>query len=92
MNIVSKKLKQSGQGMTEYIIIVALIAVAAIAVTQLFGATIRNQMAGIAQEVAGKNASAELAQAKTASGKAATAAKTNNTLADFNNQGGKGAQ
>ena len=36
---------QRGQGMTEYIIIVALIAVAAIAVIVLFGDNIRRQFA-----------------------------------------------
>ena len=36
--------KESGQGMTEYIIIVALIAVAAIAVVGIFGdVVVRNQ-------------------------------------------------
>ncbi|GAA0428289.1 membrane protein [Massilia aurea] len=80
--------------MTEYIIIVALIAVAAIAVTQLFGATIRNQMAGISQEVSGKDGSAAIAQAGTASGKAVTAAKdTNkNSLSTFGDQSNTGKQ
>ena len=45
--------KQFGQGMTEYIIIVALIALAAIAVYSLFGKTVRNQVGGMAQELAG---------------------------------------
>ena len=40
--------------MTEYIIIVALIAVAAIAVYQFFGQTIRSQMSAIANEVGGQ--------------------------------------
>jgi Flp pilus assembly pilin Flp len=48
--------KESGQGMTEYIVIVALIAVAAIAVYQFFGQTIRHQTAGIAREVSGQTA------------------------------------
>jgi len=48
--------KQRGQGMTEYVIIVALIAVAAIGVYSLFGRTVRNQTAGLAQEVAGVSA------------------------------------
>ena len=52
---IARTSKQRGQGMTEYIIIVALIAVAAIAVYQLFGATVRNQTAGVAMEVAGTN-------------------------------------
>lgn len=47
---------QCGQGMTEYIIIVALIAVAAIAVYQFFGQTILSQTAGIAMEVSGQSA------------------------------------
>ncbi len=44
---------QRGQGMTEYIIIVALIAVAAIAVYQIFGQVVRSQTAAIANEVGG---------------------------------------
>lgn len=86
--------KQKGQGMTEYIIIVALIAVAAIAVTQLFGATVRNQMAGIAQEVSGTNGTAAITQAGTAAGKAATAAKdaSKNSLSTFGDQSTTGKQ
>lgn len=42
-----------GQGMSEYLIIVALIAVAAIAVTGLFGNAARNQVAAMANEVGG---------------------------------------
>lgn len=61
-----------GQGMTEYIIIVALIAIAAIAVTSLFGGTIRNQMAGMASEMSGQTAEDEIGQAKSAADKATT--------------------
>jgi Flp pilus assembly pilin Flp len=43
--------------MTEYIIIVALIAVAAIGVYTAFGKTVRGQMAVTAQSLAGKSAS-----------------------------------
>lgn len=45
--------KIRGQGMSEYLIIVALIAVAAIAVTGLFGNAARNQVAAMANEVGG---------------------------------------
>ena len=45
--------RQSGQGMTEYIIVVALVAVAAIAVYQLFGQVVRSQTAAMARELAG---------------------------------------
>jgi Flp pilus assembly pilin Flp len=47
---------QRGQGMTEYIIVVALIAVAAIGVYTAFGKTVRGQMAVTAQALAGKSA------------------------------------
>jgi type IV pilus assembly protein PilA len=50
--------RQRGQGMTEYIVIVALIAIAAIAVYQYFGQTVRNQTAAIAQELAGEDGTA----------------------------------
>ena len=45
-----------GQGMSEYLIIVALIAVAGIAVMGLFGGTARSQVAGLASELAGGTA------------------------------------
>jgi type IV pilus assembly protein PilA len=64
--------RRRGQGMTEYIIIVALIAVAAIAVYQFFGQTIRSQMSAIANEVAGQSGSAAMAAAGAAAGKTNT--------------------
>lgn len=84
----------TGQGMTEYIIIVALIAVAAIGVYQLFGATVRNQTAGIAQEVAGQNGSDAIAKAGTAANKAATVAAdaNKNSLSTYGNQADAGKQ
>lgn len=72
MSKIVSKSKHRGQGMTEYIIIVALIAVAAIAVYQFFGQTIRSQTAGIAKEVAGQTASGEITNAQTAAGNAST--------------------
>lgn len=59
--------KQRGQAMTEYLIIVALIAVAAIAVYQSFGQVIRSQTAGLAKELAGESASQAVSAAKSAS-------------------------
>ncbi|WP_296226849.1 pilus assembly protein [Ralstonia sp. UBA689] len=75
------KRKSLGQGMTEYIIIVALIAIAAVGVYNLFGKTVRNQMAGVANGLAGADSTA-----KTAIGNAGTAA--NNASSDANNQRG----
>jgi Flp pilus assembly pilin Flp len=83
--------KQAGQGMTEYIIIVALIAVSAIAVYQLFGTTIRSQTAGIAKEIAGSTADVAKANAQTAAGKAETQANTTRSLDTYNDNKTKGA-
>lgn len=47
--------RQQGQGMTEYIIVVALIAIAAIGVYTAFGKTVRGQMATTAQALAGNS-------------------------------------
>lgn len=82
MKQLSKR-TQRGQGMTEYIIIVALIAIAAIAVYTAFGGVIRGQTGVMAAELAGGDPSASRT-ATTAAGVAAnTAATTNKTLADF---------
>jgi Flp pilus assembly pilin Flp len=86
MRSAVNKNKQLGQGMTEYIIIVALIAVAAIAVTQLFGTTIRNQMAAISQEVAGGDGTDARQKAGDAAQKAQDDAAKTKTLADYTNQ------
>jgi len=98
MNPAMRKLKTSrrqfGQGMTEYIVIVALIAVAAIAVYQLFGATVRNQTAAIAMEVSGKNGSEAITKAGAAATKAESAAKdaTKNSLSSYGDQATTGKQ
>ena len=51
-------MKQVGQGMTEYIIIVALIAIAAIGVYTLFGDTVTDQMGAMTTELSGGSAAA----------------------------------
>lgn len=60
------KARQHGQGMTEYIIIVALIAVAAIAVYQFFGQTVRSQTSAMAYELSGQKGDAAINDAKAA--------------------------
>ena len=63
MNLLSTRPSRvRGQGMTEYIIIVALIAIAAIATTTFFGSTVRNQVAGMAAGLAGEKDAAGLAR------------------------------
>jgi Flp pilus assembly pilin Flp len=81
--------RQRGQGMTEYIIIVALIAVAAIGVYSFFGETVREQTSAIANEVAGQSGTAAIARAGTAADSAGTSASTTKGLSNFdaaNNQ------
>jgi len=48
---------ESGQGMSEYLIIVALVAVAAIGVVTVFGRDIRELFAGTTDSLAGNQAS-----------------------------------
>ncbi|MCY1379407.1 hypothetical protein D9M69_671230 [compost metagenome] len=71
--------------MTEYIVIVALIAVSAIGVYQFFGQTIRNQTAGIAQEVAGQSADAAIDQAGTAADSALSEGNRRKGLSSYQN-------
>lgn len=78
--MLKNKKKQSGQGMTEYIIIVALIAVAAISVYNLFGQTVRTQVGDLAAELGGGETSN---LAKGLGEKAQTKAAKSETLADF---------
>ena len=52
------KSKIRGQGMTEYIIIVALIAIAAIGVYSLFGDVVKKQTGAMAAGLAGDNGNA----------------------------------
>ena len=63
---------QSGQGMTEYIIIVAVVALAGIAAFSYFGKTLRGSAADMSQTLAGG----------TVAGKAETAATAADTEAD----------
>ncbi|OZI70777.1 hypothetical protein [Bordetella genomosp. 12] len=81
------KRRQSGQAMTEYIIVVALVAVAAIAVYQYFGQVLRAQTAAMARELSGEDGSAQVKQAQGAAGKAAAQAKAR-TLKSFTGNAG----
>jgi Flp pilus assembly pilin Flp len=88
----SARKKQLGQGMTEYIIIVALIAVAAIAVYQFFGQTIRSQTSGIALEISGRSAQPGVDAAVTASDAALGEGNKTKGLSDYKNDNSRGAK
>ncbi|MBW2939436.1 pilus assembly protein [Zhongshania aquimaris] len=75
--------QQLGQGMTEYIIVVALIAVAAIGVFRLFGDTLREQMGGLAQEMSGQSGTDQISKAQDAADSAVDQANTKKDLSNY---------
>lgn len=75
--------RQSGQGMTEYIVVLALVVVAAIGVYSFFGKTVRNQMAGVAQEISGRSSTTQVNAARTAAQAAATRANRDYSLSNY---------
>ncbi len=77
---------QTGQGMSEYIIITALIAVAGIGIFSAFGDTISSQAAAMAREMAGQDGSAQVQQAGEDSDRAASRSEQQDTLQNFNEQ------
>ncbi len=78
--IKSTRKRITGQGMTEYIVIVALIALAGIAVFSLFGKTVRSSVGDMATELSGDQ-SARTAQ--TAAKETTGAAKVNKGLGNY---------
>ena len=75
--------QQRGQGMTEYIVIVALVAIAAIATYQFFGKTVRDQTAAIAKEISGSDGTAAKTASQTSSAAAATEADIKHSLDSY---------
>jgi Flp pilus assembly pilin Flp len=73
-----------GQGMTEYIIIVALVAVAAIGAFKMFGQTAQHQIAGLATELGGTNATESITAAQGSATSAREQADLNRAMGTFN--------
>ncbi|MET0534236.1 MAG: pilus assembly protein [Steroidobacter sp.] len=80
------KRRQLGQGMSEYIIITALVAVAGIGLFAAFGDTLSNQMASMSQEMAGQAGDQDITRAGQRADAARTRASQNETLANYNQQ------
>ncbi|MFV0478344.1 MAG: Flp family type IVb pilin [Parahaliea sp.] len=78
--------KQRGQGMSEYIIITALIAVAAIGVFASFGDVIGNQTAAMAKEMAGQDGGSSVSAASENADTAESRGDVNDTLSTYHNQ------
>ena len=87
---LAPKKNQLGQGMVEYIIIVALIALAAIGAFTFFGDTIRGQTARMANQVAGENNTTGSEAAKDGADSANTEAGTDYNLSNFDEADGQG--
>ncbi|HUB06181.1 MAG TPA: hypothetical protein VMB50_04230 [Myxococcales bacterium] len=78
MKTLSRKLRRSrGQGMTEYIIIVALIAIAAVGIVTVFGQNIR-QLFGDSTDVLAGNTSV--------ANRGASSSVTTKTLKNFGSE------
>lgn len=76
--------KDDGQGMTEYIIIVALIAIAAIGAVTFFGGTVRGQVAGMARELSGQEADQMINRSKNQANRAMEQANADKGLSSYN--------
>lgn len=84
----NSRLRQRGQGMTEYIIIVGVIAIAAIGIFGMFGKTVKQQITGMAQELAGGDGSSIQQQADTESKAAEAKANQANDLSNYHDNDG----
>jgi len=82
----NKRIK--GQGMVEYIIIVALIAISAIAAFTFFGDVIRGQVGTMASELGGQKADTSRAQVKKQADAADAQGAQKSTLADYSEKQG----
>ena len=79
----SSKKRMLGQGMTEYIIIVALIAIAAIGVFSQFGNVVRGQVGAMAAELGGTSGKTSNNNATQAGEKAETIGQKKQDLSSF---------
>jgi Flp pilus assembly pilin Flp len=77
------RVRQRGQGMTEYIIITALIAIAAIAAVTYFGSTVRAQVGAMGKELGGQDATSTINRAKNQGNAAATAGEKKKDLSTY---------
>jgi len=73
----------TGQGMTEYIIIVALIAIAAIGVVGMFGGVVKSQFGAMAASLGGGDGAAANTAATTMGNAAAQEAGTATDLGNY---------
>lgn len=78
--------REYGQGMSEYIIITALVAVAGIGLFAAFGDTLQSQMASMSMEMSGQSGSNDIQAAQASATTAQTRAAQADSLANYNQQ------
>ena len=83
--------RQRGQGMSEYIIITALVAVAGIGLFAAFGDTLQSQMASMSMEMSGQSGSQDIQNAQSSANTAQTRAAQADSLANYNQQTNAGS-
>jgi Flp pilus assembly pilin Flp len=72
-----------GQGMSEYLIITALIAVAGIGIFAAFGDTIQNQVAAMSQELSGQDGGDAVGDAQESADAAVDRAAETDNLSNY---------
>lgn len=77
---------QRGQGMSEYIIITALVAVAGIGLFAAFGDVLQNQLAGMSREMAGQSGAQDISDAQASATTAQNRAAQADNLSTYNQQ------
>ena len=75
--------RQRGMAMLEYIILAALLAIATIGVTSRFGDAMRDQIAGLASEIAGVDSAPNRANAEARAAAATAQARRERGMSDF---------
>ncbi|HWK73716.1 MAG TPA: hypothetical protein VNQ81_05560 [Povalibacter sp.] len=78
--------RQLGQGMSEYIIITALVAVAGIGLFAAFGDTLQSQMASMSMEMSGQSGATDIQNAQRSATTAQTRSAQADSLANYNQQ------
>lgn len=79
----SSKKYIAGQGMSEYLIIIGMVAVAGISVMSFFGQTVQHQVAGMSTKLSGGDPATEIASSATAATNAATSAAIATDLGNY---------
>lgn len=83
----TSKKSQRGQGMSEYLIMVGVIAVASLAVFGFFGSTVESQISGMAQELSGSSGTDAQSNAQSSASSAQSMASSErNSLSNYTSQ------